>query len=210
MCGFLESVLDTKRVWSLSVRCWRRHGSVTQPELASQYVNTSWELQKLLGNRFWNHGLKSTDLNSKIRTDCYGIPIFCGFRKSLATSINHLLPSTLMFDFLPNWSHTLGPQEVCVPNDKLQLLDMCIIWRPTPAPHYVTCIVSRHYDMPPLLLWCVNAQKLENNNTALDWNNKKQKIQRKENMVTSIFLRSKLPNCLEDGTEYNFINDKSP
>ena len=43
-------------------------------------------LEKLLGNRFCNHGLKRTEKNGKKRTKRYGIPNFRRFRKSLATS----------------------------------------------------------------------------------------------------------------------------
>ena len=55
-----------------------------------QYVSPSWELQKLLGNRFYNHGLKRTEKNGKNRTERYGISKFRSFRKSLATSIAQL------------------------------------------------------------------------------------------------------------------------
>ena len=86
MYGLLESVLGANWRWNPWVRCWCGHGFLTQPKLASQSVSTSWELQKLLGNRICNHGLKSTETDGKKRMERYGIPNFRRFRKSLATS----------------------------------------------------------------------------------------------------------------------------
>ena len=89
MYGLLESVFGVNWRWNPCFRCWRRHGFLTQPELASQYVSTSWELEKLLGNRFSDTDWKAWKRTAKKRTEWHGIPKFCGFRKSLATSTTH-------------------------------------------------------------------------------------------------------------------------
>ena len=85
----LESVLGANSRWNPCFHCWRRHRFLTQPELASQYVSTSWELKKLLGNRFSDMDWKARKRTAKKRTERYGIPKFRGFRKSLATSSPH-------------------------------------------------------------------------------------------------------------------------
>ena len=80
---FLEFVLCANGRWNPTVRSLCGHGFLTQPELASQSVST---LEKLLGNRFCQHGKKRTEKNGKKCTERYRIPNFHRFRKSLATS----------------------------------------------------------------------------------------------------------------------------
>ena len=80
---FLKSVFGANGRWNPAVRSWCGHGFLTQPEFASQSAGT---LEKLLGNRFCDHGKTRTEKNGKNLMERYGIPNVCRFRKSLATS----------------------------------------------------------------------------------------------------------------------------
>ena len=94
MYGLLESVLGANGRLHPTIRGWCGHGFLTQPKMASQYVSTLWELQKLLGIRFSDTDWKARKQKAQKWTKRHGIPKFCGFRKSLATSIWYLVATT--------------------------------------------------------------------------------------------------------------------
>ena len=115
--------------WNPIVHGWHRHGFLTQPELASQYVSMSWELQKLLRIWFSDHGLKARKRTAKKWMECHGIPKFRGFRKSLATSASN-------------------KQGACVPKIKCRLCGTLIFYHNNSWTYAATHIMSHNIGTP--------------------------------------------------------------
>ena len=121
MYRILESVLGASWRWNPCFHCWRQHGFLTQPELASQYVSTLWELEKLLGNRFSDMNWKARKRTAKKWTEWHGIPKFRGFKKNLATSTTHFIPFSIecpklfMLQILSQ-SHSFAKDRIQRPN----------------------------------------------------------------------------------------------